>query len=257
MSAADPIVICPTVDPANVGPLRDRLRGHIECDFWHDAWGIGSDLAYQFLWRRHAPRDVIILHTDMDLLPSDPGDAWLRQLLGYVARYPEAGMFGSKMLYPVRDHEGRPYVQHAGGRFEEGRPVHFGGGVHLRLGFIDPNYAVVDRGQFDRVREVGWLTFAGLYMRRALLDAVGDYDPRFTGLYYRDVDYCLTARNKGFRLYQTPATLLHAEGRDNRRLLDEQPELERKVEYNKQLFTAKWAGRPDLLTTVDRDIGPP
>jgi GT2 family glycosyltransferase len=154
---------------------------------------------------------------------------------------------GTKLLYPAK-HEGKFVVQHAGGKFDEnGIPTHFGSGLDLSTGHNTGNL-VLDEGQFDCVREVAWATFGGIYIRRTLLEDVGDFDPTYEWSYNRDVDYCLTARSKGYKIYQTPATLLHYESRDVKRIRTQ--ELINKEMRNLQRLKNKW-GNSDLYKTLD------
>ena len=190
----------------------------IDADFLfeEDVSRIGCDLMYQRLWKRAAPNDVIILHSDMNFI--DGVENWYTSLLSYVHKYPEAGLVGCKLLYPIKDDNQKYLIQCAGGRFtSDGRPDHFGSGLEIfsKRSFKELE---VDEGQYDCVREVAWTTFGGVYIRRQVLDQVGDFDPSFEWTYNRDVDYCLTARNIGWKIYQVPVALHHFESKDVKRI---------------------------------------
>ena len=210
-------IIVPYLFESEIVHLK-KASIYIDADFIFEQDGarIGCDLMYQRLWKQAAPNDVIILHSDMDFMGS-PAE-WFSNLLSYTNKYPEAGMFGCKLLYPLQDSEQNTLIQCAGGKFNEsGNPDHFGSGVDV---FTQKAFKDIepDKGQYDFVREVAWTTFGGVYIRRQLLDSVGDFDPSFEWTYNRDVDYCLTARQKGWKIYQVPVPLYHFESKDVKRI---------------------------------------
>lgn len=236
LDAADAQILLPCIDPADVdavaeslGPARSRLRVFVDED------RIGPDRAYMRLWNTHAG-DVILWHADM--FPVEP-ETWFGQLLGFVVRYPDAGIFGCKLLYPI-ERDGRRLLQSAGGYIDRkrGLPYHFGGSVDLFAegSCKDGKTAEVDRGQYDKPRRVQWVTFGGCYIRRSVLDAVGGMDPGYRFSYYSDVDYCLSAASLGFDTYYVPVPIFHWEGRDNKKRDD----IQAIMEGNKTYFLGKW-----------------
>jgi GT2 family glycosyltransferase len=217
--------------------------------FEEDTARIGCDLMYQKLWKKANPNDVIILHSDMDFYNGI--ENWFNDLLKYVNKYPEAGMFGCKLLYPLKNKNNQPLIQCAGGKFlEDGTPDHFGSGIDV---FSQKTFKDVepDLGQYDYVREVAWTTFGGIYIRRQLLDQVGDFDPSFEWTYKRDVDYCLMARDKGWKIYQVPVPLYHFESKDVKRIRT-QSNADAETR-NMQRLLNKWKGS-ELYKTLDIKI---
>lgn len=241
-------IICPYVFEEEVTALKNScLLLDVDVIFEEDTARIGCDLMYQKLWNKAVPNDVIILHSDMSFLNS--AEEWLSELLRYVAKYPEAGMLGCKLLYPINTN-GKFYVQCAGGKITKGLPDHFGSGIDLlqSKSWKEPE---VDIGQYDNVREVAWTTFGGLYIRRELLSAVGELDPQFEWTYFRDVDYCLESRKLGWKIYQVPVPLFHFESKDTKRI---------KTQYhidaesrNLQKLKNKWTGS-SLYETINTII---
>lgn len=226
---------------SEIQELRQALGYKLPVIFWKDEYRIGSDLAYQTLWHKYPNDDIIILHADMMPMPDDTSNEWYYELLGYVDKYPEAAIFGTTLLYPAKDNENNYYIQHAGGRFENGEAIHCGGGLDL---FSSRTVRQLESSteKYGRVREVSWVTFGGVYIRRSMLTALPTFDPSFFWTYYRDVDYCLDARKLGFKIYQTPVQLLHFEGKDNKRLMT--PNKQKQMQINYSIFMDKWG--PDL-----------
>lgn len=246
----NPIVIIPYLFEEDVQPLIERLNNtYIDYIIEADIGRIGPDLMYQKLWKK-TNQDVIILHTDMMPLDSDQDNKWFEDLCNYANQYKEAGILGCKLLYPAK-HQDTFVIQYAGGKFsKDGVPEHFGSGLDINTGSINKELEL-DKGQYDCIREVAWATFGGIYIKREVINAVGDFDPMFEWSYNRDVDYCLTARSKGYKIYQTPCTLLHYESRDVKKIRT--PELVQKEIRNLTRLKDKWQ-RTDLYSTIDEII---
>jgi len=244
----NPIVIVPYLFEHEVQELKNALGWKIPYEFWKDIGQIGSDLAYQYLWNKHKDRDVIILHADMMPLPEDTENKWYEDLLQVVNAHPEAGIFGMKLLYPRKNEKNQYIIQHAGGRFEKnGEAVHFGGGLNLIDGTANKELEA-DEGQYDKLREVSWVTMGGIYIRSSSRNIVGNYNPSYYWTYYRDVDWCLSARRAGIKIYQTSIPLLHFEGKDNKRLMAQNPALSEKWGINRSIFMKKWNGSEEMKT---------
>jgi len=140
---------------------------------------------------RAATGDVLVLlNQDTQVRPG-----WLGALLSAFDDE-TVGIAGCKILYP----DGRT-LQHAGGYFEwpSGLSFHYGGNEE-------------DQGQYDTVREVGYVTGAAMGIRRAVLETVGWLDEDFFPGYFEDTDLCYRARAAGYKvLYIPSAVLVHHE----------------------------------------------
>ena len=177
-----------------------------------DDAGIGSDLMFQKMWNKFPNDDIFILHADM----TPHHDGWFEEVLTYVEKYPEAGMFGCLLLYPAKDVQDNFIIQSAGGKFTDDRQDHYGSGLIIENNQLFKQSLECDTGQYNSVREVAWTTFGGCYIRRSFINAVGDFSPEYEWTYNRDVDYCITARDRGEKIYQIPVRLIHHESRDNK-----------------------------------------
>ncbi len=248
----NPIIIVPYIIEQEIKELKDAIGWKLECEFWEDKGRIGSDLAYQYLWNKHRDRDVIILHSDMLPMPEDKNHKWFQELLETVEKYPEAGMFGMKLLYPQKINN-KYIIQHAGGRFDKnGEALHFGGGLNLFDGSTNGPLEE-DEGQYDKIREVAWITMGGIYIKKDVRDSVGNFDPAFYWTYFRDVDYCLSARRAGFKIYQTGIPFMHFESKDNKRLMAQNPALQEKWSINREVFKEKWTDS-EFYNTLDEEV---
>ena len=246
-------IVVPYIHEEEIVPLKKALGYKLPVVFWKDEGRIGSDLAYQTLWNLYPNDDIIILHADMLPIPEDVNNKWYVDLLNYVQAHPEAGIFGTTLLYPAKNENNNYYIQHAGGRFVNGEAIHFGGGLELFSSSTSRDLEE-DKGQYDLLREVSWVTFGGIYIRRAVIRDCGSFDPNYYWTYYRDVDYCLTARKLGWKIYQTPVKLLHFEGKDNKRIQQQDQRKQEQASINHYIFTKKWHGS-DLMRTIDIWVG--
>ena len=141
-----------------------------------------------------AAQGEILIFLNNDTLPLS---GWLPPLLRILRDKPEAGAVGGKLIYP----DGR--LQEAGG-------VIFSDGSGCNFGNLDsaPNAPL-----YNFMREVDYCSGALLATPRALFMELGGFDARFKPAYYEDVDYCFSLRQKGYRVYYQPeSVIVHFEG---------------------------------------------
>lgn len=133
-----------------------------------------------------AKGDVLVLLNQDTIVRRE----WLAALVKTLAEDDTIGIAGSKALYP------NGTIQHAGAAIDaRGVSEHFG-------------YRQEDKGQFDRLMEVDFVTGASLAMRRALYEQIGGFDPGFFPAYLEDVDLCYRARAAGWRVVYVPESVL-------------------------------------------------
>ena len=239
-------IITPYVFEEEIKHHKD-IFWDLDIHYERDGARIGCDLMFQKMWNRFPNDDIFILHADMT--PHHEG--WWEEVLEYVEKYPEAGMFGCLLLYPAKDESGKYIIQCAGGRFTDDKPDHFGSGLVLENRTTFKQELEFDTGQYDTTRSVAWTTFGGCYLRRQFINSVGNFDPSFEWTYNRDVDYCLSGRQNGYSIYQIPVRLFHHESRDTKRI---------KTENNSAMemrnlarLQAKWANSK-FYKTLDKEI---
>ena len=157
----------------------------------------------------------VLLNDDLEVIAHD----WIEALLEF-SQVPEVGVVGARLLYP----DGR--LQHAGMVCGVNGTV-----AHAFLG--QPANAVGYNGFTHLIRDYSAVTGAVLASRRDVFARVGPFDERFAAD-FNDVDFCLRARRKGYRIVYTPfAKLYHFEGAS----------LVRRVQDPKEaaLFSELWA----------------
>lgn len=240
-------IITPYVFKNEITDFKKQLPWGVPSLLEEDTSKIGPDMMYQKMWNS-CETDVFIMHSDMGIHPE--GDDWDEKILDYVDDFPEAGIFGLKLLYPHKLN-GKEIIECAGGKFkDDGTPDHFGSGFEMYTQSVFKELEV-DEGQYDSVREVAWYTFGGIYIRREVLDTVGNFDPMYRWSYNRDVDYCLEVRKAGWKIYQLPIPMYHFQSKDVKRIkTQENAEAEA---FNLNLLKEKWKDS-ELLKTVDNII---
>jgi GT2 family glycosyltransferase len=63
----------------------------------------------------------------------------------------------------------------------------------------------IDRGQYDRERDIDYATGCAMLVRRDVFERVGELDPAYRA-YFEDADFCVRAREAGYRIRYAPAS---------------------------------------------------
>ena len=121
---------------------------------------------------------------------------WLEALLRCFDEEPDAGLVGSKLVYP----DGR--LQEAGGIvFNDGSGWNYGR-------FDDPADP-----KYNFRRECDYCSGAAVMLRRALFERLGGFDTRYAPAYYEDTDLAFAVRAQGLKVFYEPrSTVVHFEG---------------------------------------------
>ena len=121
---------------------------------------------------------------------------WLEPLLAVFDRFPDAGLAGSKLLFP----DGT--LQEAGGIiWDDGSAWNYGRSD-------DP-----DKPEYNYVRETDYISGCAILVPRALWEKLGGFDEDFAPAYCEDSDLALRIRAAGRKVYYCPFSMIvHLEG---------------------------------------------
>ncbi len=213
-----PYEVC-VVDQASTDGTREYLEGlgsrihHVRTES-----NLGFVLGNNLVMDKYGDRDIVLLNNDTEVQPG-----WLQCLVDRAYADATTGIVGPKLVFP----DGR--LQAAGGEL-------FADASAREIGkFDDP-----ERFIYTQVADVDYVSGACMYIRRAVLDAVGGFDTQFAPAYWEDTDLCFAAREAGFRVvYEPESVVVHMEGGSygGPAAHSQSEELQAR---NKPKFIAKW-----------------
>jgi hypothetical protein len=134
-------------------------------------------------------RLFLLLNNDTEVDP-----AFAARMVEALERDADAGIVGPKILYD--DDPGR---------------IWYGGGGFYPLVWIPKHDHIrkIDGTYGERGGETLWVSGCAMLIRKEVIDAIGLLDPSYT-IYCEDVDYCLRAREAGWKcLYEPLARVRH------------------------------------------------
>jgi GT2 family glycosyltransferase/glycosyltransferase involved in cell wall biosynthesis len=148
---------------------------------------------------------------------------WLSALVDTFAEEPQAGIVGSKLVYP----DGR--LQEAGGIiWRDASGWNYGK-------FDDP-----EKPEYNYLREADYCSAAALMVPRALFQSIGGFDRKYAPAYYEDTDLSFKVRRAGYKvLYQPLSEVIHYEGATGG--TDLSAGTKKHQDINRSTFAKTWA----------------
>jgi len=152
-----------------------------------------------YMFKEARYEHVVLLNDDLEIISAE----WLRALLEF-SQLREVGAVGARLLFPD------DRIQHVGVVLGVN-----GGAAHVYHGY--PASFIGYNGFTHIVRNYSAVTGACMATRKEVIEELGGFDVRFA-IDYNDIDYCLRAVERGYRIVYTPyAELYHFEGQTARR----------------------------------------
>lgn len=149
-----------------------------------------------------------------------PLNGWLVNLLDFISTHSDAGIVGSKLLYPDDT------IQHCGASMR-----HDGACFRHQYKFLHRHHPLV-----NTVRELDAVTAACFITPRDLFIKLGGFDEQYLNG-CEDMDYCTAARNAGYKIYYNPESELY-------HLESQTPRTTDRDKENFARYLSKWgAGR--------------
>jgi GT2 family glycosyltransferase/glycosyltransferase involved in cell wall biosynthesis len=161
---------------------------------------------------------LLFLNNDTAVTPG-----WLSALRETFVNEPNAGLVGSKLVFP----DGR--LQEAGGI------IWRDGSGWNRGKFGDP-----EKPEYNFLCEVDYCSAACVMIPKSLFERVGGFDSKYSPAYYEDTDLAFKVRRAGFKvLYQPLSRVVHYEGATGG--TDLQTGAKKYQEINRATFVSAWA----------------
>ncbi len=161
---------------------------------------------------------------------------WLAELLYIFDHHKDAGLVGSKLVYP----DGK--LQEAGGIiWRDGNAQNYG------------NTGSPFNPRYNYVKEVDYISGASIMIKKALWDDIGGFDERYLPAYCEDSDLCFKVREKGFKvIYQPFSQVVHFEGVTHG--TDTDSGIKRHQVINQEKFRKRWENELSLKSKKGQHV---
>ncbi|MDR6785972.1 GT2 family glycosyltransferase [Pedobacter africanus] len=150
---------------------------------------------------------------------------WLYQMLAVFINDKQAGLVGSKLIYPYG------LLQEAGSLVDNlGNPANYG------------KYEDPDLWQFNYLRETDYCSGASILLSKADFELLAGFDEQYAPAYYEDTDLCMAIRHQLNKkvFYQPLSQVVHFEGISSGKIV-KKGSIKEYQQINAQKFKNKWA----------------
>lgn len=143
----------------------------------------GNNIAIRYALRALNPDYLLLLNNDTVIDKN-----MLEELVKVAESDPEIGIAGSKNYL-----------------YDEPNVIQFAGGlIDYNFGSVPGiGYGLIDEGQYDEIRDVGFVDGSACLIKKRVIDKVGMLDPDYFA-YYDDPDLCVRAYRAGYRSVYVP-----------------------------------------------------
>ena len=150
----------------------------------------GNNIGMEYVQKALKTDYIVLLNNDVVVDPQ-----FLTELVKITERDGKVGFVGPKIYY---------YDQ---------RNIIYSSGARINFFFLHSKggQGMVDKGQFDTLKEVDALNGCALLLRSSLLESVGKLDPDYFA-YAEEIDWCIRAKREGYRIIYAPKAIVFHKG---------------------------------------------
>jgi len=159
----------------------------------------GHNVAIQYALENGADY-VLILNNDTYVSPN-----FLTELVRIAEKDDGIGILSPKIYFAP----GFEYHKARYSKEEKGKVLWYAGGEIDWVNVIGRNRGVdeVDVGQYDKTEETEAATGCCMLIKKEVFAKIGNFDDKYF-LYYEDADLTMGAKNKGFKIYYAPKSII-------------------------------------------------
>jgi len=155
----------------------------------------GNNVGIRYVLKNGADY-VLILNSDTII-----DENLIVQLIKVTKKDPKIGILGPKIYFaPGFEFHKKRYKPE-----EKGKVIWYAGGKIDWNNVLASHRGVdeVDKGQYDKVEETGFVSGCCLFVKREVFEKIGLFDPKYF-LYLEDNDFCQRAKRAGFKVIYAP-----------------------------------------------------
>jgi len=198
--------------------LKEFQETHDNCQIILNSRNLGFARGNNQGIKKAKGQYLVILNNDVFVTPD-----WLTELVNCSNSNPNVGIVGTKLLYPDTRK-----IQHAGVVFgPNGKPFH-----------IYRNQKSTDN-RVNNPKLYNAVTAACMLVKRSVITELGGFDERYKIGSYEDVDFCLRARLKKYKILYCPKSEMFHYEYGSSRQIERFNEIAKK---NFNIFVKKWGG---------------
>jgi len=143
----------------------------------------GCNIGMRYALKNSAPDYILLLNNDTTVAPD-----FLTEMVKVGEGDPSIGIAGPKV-----------YSYHEPNRIQSaGALIHWWTGRAPLIGLGE-----IDRGQFDKIREVDWVSGCALLIKRTTIKDIGLLDSAYFA-YVEEVDWCVRCKKSGYKVVFVP-----------------------------------------------------
>jgi len=174
--------------------LRETFGDHIYIIENDKNYGFaeGCNIGMRYALKNSAPDYILLLNNDTTVAPD-----FLAEMVKIAESDPLIGIAGPKIYFYNESNK----IQSAGGRIDWWR------GKAILMGLFE-----IDRGQFEEVKEVDWVSGCALLIKLDTIKRIGLLEPAYF-TYLEETDWCARCKKAGYKVVYAPKAKVWHKGR--------------------------------------------